>query len=96
MAVSACTGVLIDTWDKSSPSTVDRSWLPWLAQARQGGLTIALAGGLNETRIERLVPLDPDWIAVRGAACCEGDRGSAIDPVRVARLAHLVENLEQT
>lgn len=94
LAIEECTGILIDTWDKASPSTVDCSWLPWLAQARQGGLTIALAGGLNDSRIERLGPLDPDWIAVRGAACREGDRGSGLDPARVARLARLVESLE--
>ncbi|WP_406696064.1 (5-formylfuran-3-yl)methyl phosphate synthase [Singulisphaera sp. Ch08] len=94
LAVAGCTGILIDTWDKSSPSTVGRSWIPWLARARQGGLTVALAGGLNESRIERLAPLDPDWIAVRGAACHDGDRGSAIDPARVARLARLVKRME--
>ncbi|SIO62042.1 hypothetical protein SAMN05444166_6930 [Singulisphaera sp. GP187] len=93
IAVADCTGVLIDTWDKSSRSTVDHSWLPWFARAHQAGLTIALAGGLNESRIERLASLAPDWIAVRGAACCDGDRRSAIDPARVARLAHLLENL---
>jgi uncharacterized protein (UPF0264 family) len=93
LAVDGCTGVLIDTWDKSRPSAVDHSWIPWLERIRQGGLTIALAGGLDESRIERLAPLDPDWIAVRGAACREGKRGGAIDPVRVARLARLIESL---
>lgn len=94
LATAECTGVLIDTWEKSRPSTVDPGWLPWLKRARDGGLTVALAGGLDESRIARLAPLGPDWIAVRGAACREGDRGGTIDLDRVARLAYLVESLD--
>ncbi len=86
LAVDDCTGVLIDTWDKSRPSPVDRSWASWLARARGGGRFIALAGGLGEADILRLAPLAPDLFAVRGAACRRGDRRAPIDRDRVARL----------
>ncbi len=36
LSVGDCHGVLLDTWDKSRPSAVDRSWLPWMTRARQG------------------------------------------------------------
>jgi hypothetical protein len=83
-----CAGVLIDTWEKSRPSPVDRSWSPWFARARAGGRFVALAGGLGEADMVRLAPLAPDLFAVRGAACHRGDRRASIDPDRVARLVH--------
>lgn len=95
LSVNDCHGVLLDTWDKSSPSAVDHAWLPWMTRARQGGLTIALAGGLNEDRIRQLRALAPDWVAVRGAACHDGDRANALDPSRVARLVRQVASLEE-
>jgi hypothetical protein len=88
LAADDCAGVLIDTWDKSRPSPVDRSWASWFARARDGGRFIALAGGLGEAEIRRLAPLGPDLFAVRGAACHRGDRRAPIDPDRVARLVH--------
>ena len=78
-------GILFDTWDKRRPAPAIRP--AWIAQARAGGLLVALAGGLDEPAIGRLAPLAPDIIAVRGAACSGGDRQGVIDPIRVARLA---------
>jgi uncharacterized protein (UPF0264 family) len=84
-----CVGILLDTWDKTRPSpiSVSPSWSSWFARARRGGLLTALAGGLDEERIDRLGPLDPDLFAVRGAACRGGDRRGTVDASRVARLA---------
>jgi uncharacterized protein (UPF0264 family) len=84
-----CAGILVDTWDKAQPSPIEvsESWRSWFRQARQGGLSTALAGRLDESDIVRLRPLDPDLFAVRGAACQQGDRRRMIDPERVARLA---------
>jgi len=93
LTVEGCTGILVDTWDKSHPTRVEESWRPWFIRARRGGLKIALAGGLDESRIERLAPLAPDWFAVRGAACRAGEREGTIDSTRVARLVQRVQGL---
>jgi uncharacterized protein (UPF0264 family) len=93
-----CAGILLDTWDKASPSPLRRmrgglgeTWLAsWIVLAQAAGLRVALAGGLDETAIARLSPLDPDLFAVRGAACGRGRRTGTIDPRRVARLAQVV------
>ena len=82
-----CSGVLIDTWDKSRPSPIDLSWSRWIDQARSHDLLTAVAGGLDADAIERLAPLRPDIFAVRGAACYGGDRFAAVDPIRVSHLA---------
>ena len=87
---SGCAGILVDTFRKDRPSPLDLSWSPLVARAREAGLFVALAGGLDESAIDRLMPLEPDLFAVRGAACRRGDRLAAIDPDRVARLARLV------
>lgn len=86
LAVPDCVGLLIDTWEKGTPSPLGPSWLPLLRQIRAGGRFVALAGGLEESAIVRLAPLEPDVFAVRGAACGRGDRRGTIDPTRVAAL----------
>ena len=90
--LEACAGILVDTWDKSRPSPIDLSWRPWFERARQAGRFTALAGSLDRESIHRFASLlEPDIIAVRGAACLHGDRRNAIDPDRVAALAHVLE-----
>jgi uncharacterized protein (UPF0264 family) len=84
---AGCAGILIDSWDKSQPSPIDASWSDYLCRARASGLTTALAGGLDERAILLLAALQPDFFAVRGAACRDCDRTAAIDQDRVARLA---------
>lgn len=90
LAAEECAAILVDTWDKSRRTDLDAAWLPWILNAREGGLRVAIAGGLVESEIERLAFLEPDWFAVRGAACRDGHRGAAVDRGRVARLAELV------
>jgi uncharacterized protein (UPF0264 family) len=84
-----CVGVLVDTWDKARPSPVDLSWRPLFDQVRHSGKLSALAGRLTPETIERLAPLRPDLIAVRGAACENGDRSAAIETARVSALRRL-------
>lgn len=82
-----CAGVLFDTFDKSSRiEVVESEWRDWIDRARASGRFVAMAGSLDEERIRRLRPMNPDLFAVRGAACEGGDRLRAIDPDRVARL----------
>jgi uncharacterized protein (UPF0264 family) len=86
-------GVLFDTWDKSRPAV----WTPELLDAaeafRDRGATVAVAGGLTVDRLDEIAPIRPDIVAVRGAACEDGDRDRVVDAARVAGLAALARRL---
>lgn len=86
-------GVLVDTWDKSLPPPIDDGWRPWAERVRRAGKILALAGRLDRTSLARLAGLEPDIVAVRGAACAGGDRRASIDAARVAELARLASQL---
>jgi uncharacterized protein (UPF0264 family) len=84
---------LIDTWGKDGSTLLD-----WLSlrevgrlceRCRAAGVTVALAGSLGPGEIRVLLPVRPDWFAVRGAACRDRQRSAAIDEDRVRRLAIL-------
>ena len=92
IGIEGCVGILVDTWDKSRPAPVDLSWTSWFARARESGLMTALAGRLDLDSIRRLAPLQPDVVAVRGAACFAGSRSGSIDPDRVRDLALVAKN----
>jgi uncharacterized protein (UPF0264 family) len=85
--VHECRGVLFDTWDKASATRVDSTWSQRLSRIRDSGRLVALAGGIDLAAIGRLASLDFDIIAVRGAACADGNRCAMIDARRVAALA---------
>jgi uncharacterized protein (UPF0264 family) len=87
VGVDECHGVLFDTWDKSGPSPVDASWKQMTDRVRQRGRFLALAGRIDIAAIERLAALQPEIIAVRGAACIGGNRHGVVDVECVARLA---------
>jgi uncharacterized protein (UPF0264 family) len=82
--------VLLDTWGKDGSTLPD--WaraaevVRLCAQAREGGVRVALAGSLGVDQILTLRGARPDWFAVRGAACAGGERGAGIDATRVRRL----------
>jgi uncharacterized protein (UPF0264 family) len=83
--------VLFDTWRKDGATLFD--WLPApdLARLTQplhaARLRFALAGSLAFEHLPLLTPLNPDWLAVRGAVCRQGDRGAVLDGERVAQWA---------
>jgi uncharacterized protein (UPF0264 family) len=91
--------VLLDTHCKDNFVAGRRAtlldWLPLdglavvVDRIHSAGGRIAVAGSLGPTEIAQVVPLGPDWIAVRGAACDEGRSGN-IHRRRVRELAHLV------
>ncbi len=93
IGVDECHGVLFDTWDKSRPSPLDASWKPKTDRVRQRGRFLALAGRIDVGAIERLAALQPEIIAVRGAACIGGDRQGVVDIERVARLAEAAAHI---
>ena len=86
--------LLLDTWSKDGTRLLD--WLPTHALDRiirachDSGVRVALAGSVGRPDIETLLPLHPDWIAVRGAACAKGRRDGPLDAVAVAALVALI------
>lgn len=90
---------LIDTWQKDGSTLLD--WLSWQKvkhlreRSRTAGVPVALAGSLGPAEIGALLPLLPDWIAVRGAVCPDRQRGATVDEGKVRQLAALVSSSEQ-
>jgi (5-formylfuran-3-yl)methyl phosphate synthase len=88
-----CRGVLFDTWDKKSGVRIDDSWQAHVNRVRDSGQFVAVAGSLDIETIERLAALEPDIVAVRGAACAGGDRLKSVDSQRVSDLAQVAGNI---
>jgi uncharacterized protein (UPF0264 family) len=85
---------LIDTWQKDGSTLLN--WLTlsdierWQERCRSAGIPMALAGSLSAFEIRKLLPLRPDWIAVRGAVCQGRRREAVIDEGKVQHLAALL------
>jgi uncharacterized protein (UPF0264 family) len=85
---------LLDTWGKDGSSLLD--WMPrpevqrLCELCRSAGVPVALAGSLGPEEIRALRPAQPNWFAVRGAACRDRRRGAAVDVARVRQLAELL------
>ncbi len=84
-------GVLIDTAVKDGRGLWH--WcadeLPrWIRLVRDAGRSIALAGALHGEAFDRVAAMGPNIIAVRGAACRDGERAATIDADRIASLKH--------
>jgi len=86
--------LLIDTWQKDGKSLLD--FLPVqeiemvIRRCRMAAIPVALAGALDRSAMKRLLPLAPAIVAVRGAACRDGNRNKEIDRDRVRRLSALL------
>jgi uncharacterized protein (UPF0264 family) len=83
-------GVLVDTWDKRHRPEFDSGWRSWMEEVKSRGKRLAVAGGLGLESIPAALAFSPDIIAVRGAACTDGDRTACIDPDRVRCLVQAV------
>jgi hypothetical protein len=88
-----CRAILVDTFDKEAGGLLDcwtQEQLQWLiATAHAEGLLAVVAGGLTLDAIERILPLAPDYVAVRGAAC-NANRNGQIAANRLQELVELV------
>jgi len=90
-------GLLIDTAVKGRGGLFD--WLSQrdlsrvIAQGREAGMMIALAGSLAGQQLIDAIEMGPDIVAVRGAACVLGDRQGRVDPGRVRDLARAFSEL---
>jgi uncharacterized protein (UPF0264 family) len=96
LAAASAAGVdtlLIDTFDKAHGDLLAHRNLQHLAAlaaaARTRRMQLVLAGSLTLATIKQVLPLAPDYVAVRGAAC-RGDRRGTIDVARVSLLAETV------
>jgi uncharacterized protein (UPF0264 family) len=86
--------LLLDTWHKDGSTLLD-----WLSpgeileirdRCRTAGVRLALAGSLGRSSIRALLPVRPDWFAVRGAVCARGQRQGTIEEARVRDLVDLL------
>jgi uncharacterized protein (UPF0264 family) len=94
----ACTQrwpLLIDTFEKTGKSLLDHLDMDELAQlgrcCRAAAIPLALAGSLSQADIARLRPLEPDWFAVRTAACRDGQRTGPICAIQVRKLVQTLQ-----
>lgn len=95
-----CRAFLIDTFEKSSGRLVDLIPVSELqaivSHAHAHHLAVALAGRVTVNDLQRLLPCEPDVIAVRGAACEAGVRESSISGPAVAMLISEINRLGRT
>ena len=88
-----CRGVLFDTWNKKSGLRIDDGWQAHVDRVRDSGQFVAIAGSLNIETIQRISGLEPDIVAVRGAACAGGDRLKSVDSQRVSDLVQVAGSI---
>jgi uncharacterized protein (UPF0264 family) len=90
--------LLIDTFNKSNGRLTDylnsQALTSLLNEAEALDVQLALAGSLQLGDVENLLPLEPAYIGVRGAAC-NGGRDGTIDLARVKSLANLIRRSAQ-
>jgi hypothetical protein len=88
-----CRAVLIDTFGKRGGNLLSHCAMEELAtlvaRIHQRAMLAVLAGSLDEQAVGRVLGLRPDYVAVRGAACC-GGRDGRVDFQRVCKLARQV------
>jgi len=86
-----CRALLVDTFSKHDGALTNHWPIAQIARfaraARDARLLLVLAGSLDADSIRQVLPLQPDYIAVRGAAC-RGGRSASLD---AARLRHLID-----
>lgn len=85
---------LLDTFQKNGCTLfhwLSTGEIAWLSECCRGSkIRIAIAGSLGPKEIDELRSLEPNFFAVRGAACQGGRRSETISAERVRCLATLV------
>jgi uncharacterized protein (UPF0264 family) len=94
-----CRAMLWDTHTKDGSCLLDHVSLTALYEltntARQQGLLVVLAGSLTLRNVPALLPLAPDYLAVRGAAC-GGNRQGVVRQHLVEQLVKALERRVQS
>jgi uncharacterized protein (UPF0264 family) len=84
---TGCAGVLFDTFTKTGKTLLDLldvNDLKLMSERIRGsGLMLAIAGSLRPEMLSDILPIEPDIVAIRTAACRGGERTNAIDSRRV-------------
>lgn len=90
-----CRAVLVDTCHKGAGGLLSHWSLTacaeFIDQVHGAGLLAVVAGSLDAAAIARLLPLSPDYVAVRGAVCTRSRTGR-LNGALVRRLVHFVHD----
>ncbi len=90
----SCGVVLFDTYDKSRGDLTAHMGTDKLAQlvgtVHDHGMLAVVGGSLTSATIPAVLPIGPDYIAVRGAVC-QGTRTGTIEQRLVRELAELID-----
>ena len=94
-----CGAVLVDTFDKTA-GPLTSLWREdrlkeFIREVRRRNLLAVVGGSLCRRTIGQVAHLEPDFIAVRGAAC-GGDRSGPLQRARVRQLTILLRDAGQT
>lgn len=93
---NAMGALLLDTWRKDGSTLLDWLSLEAIERLREccrsGKVPMALAGSLGVAEITTLLPLCPEWFAVRGGVCQGRQREATIEEGKVRHLVALVSN----
>jgi hypothetical protein len=97
--ILGCQAVLVDTFNKQSGGLFDH-WpveqvAEFISRIKCRGMKAVVAGSLSRETIAHVLPLEPDYVAVRGAVCT-GGRESAIDGERLRELVSLIQRCPPT
>lgn len=91
---SACAGLLIDTFTKNGSTLLDYYSIAELQgiarNCHANGLFLAVAGSLTLPAIRELGAAGADIIAVRSAACRNGNRRAEIDESQVTAISQII------
>lgn len=89
-----CAAVLLDTFHKNGRSLVDvlssTDLISFAEDVHRIGLPLAVAGSLRVDDLPKLNPVTPQIIAIRSAACLNGERGG---PVCMSAVQNFREHL---
>jgi uncharacterized protein (UPF0264 family) len=90
LRAAGCSGVMLDTADKTSGGLfhhLDRKTLAaFVHQGKKLGLLTGLAGSLQLTDIPLLSALDPDYLGFRTALCQGGMRTSRLSATAIEQV----------
>lgn len=94
LAEAGFAGVMLDTADKAQGRLTTRASIAILSAfvraAKEAGLMVGLAGGLEPPDVPRLLSLQPDFLGFRGALCAAGRREAGLDVHAVAAIRKLI------
>jgi uncharacterized protein (UPF0264 family) len=89
-AILPCNVFLIDTFYKDGKSLFDCISPTVISNFKKpkswGNKILALAGSIRWEDMAAVRSIEPDWVAVRGLICEDGDRRRPLDPERLGRL----------